>query len=82
MNKEPTAPALQHSRIQEKSMVKTEGLFLNHCLLAVFDTSCQYLHRTCPVLLLGHPIPVTQQAAEETSSLKQEKGGERYHKLP
>ena len=56
---------------------KTEGLFLYHCcLLAVFDTSYQYFHRTCSILLSLHPIPVTQQAGWETPPLKhkREKG--------
>lgn len=75
---------LQHCNIQEKCMVKTEGLFLNHCLLAVFDTSWQYFHRTCSVLLLCHPIPVTQEATQEKSPLKHRRREEakRCYKLP
>lgn len=42
----------------------------------MFDTSCQYFHRTCSILPLLHLIPVTQRAGQETSPLKQrrEKG--------
>lgn len=64
-------------------MVKQKGCSWNHCLLAVFDTSCQYW--ICSVLLLLHPMPVTQQATQETSPLKhrqEKRGGEEILQTP
>lgn len=49
----------------------------------MFDTSCQYW--ICSVLLLLHPIPVTQQATQETSPLKhrqEKRGGEEILQTP
>lgn len=69
------APALQHSRIQEKCIIQQKSC---SCITvrALFDTSCQYFQWTCSILLLLSPVPVTWQAGNITSEIeKKERQG-------